>query len=361
MKRYTLLFWLFLVSLPASAEKPKKLSLVTTEQVISKPLQEVLPLSGTTEALRESGLSPRIDGLVAKLHVQEGDWITAGQPLLELDSAIAKTQVASAQARLEEAQTRYKEAQRQRKEFQTLRKQLHATSNTVESAIADENAAKATVAAQRADLQRLQVLFSRHTLKAPFSGLIAEKHTEVGQWVKADSPVLKLVALDTIRVRASLPQRYYQHLAQNAGIRISFDALPEKSYRGKLSSLMSVGNQSTRSFPLFINIDNPKRTIAPGMSAQVFVELRSNTAKALLVPRDAVVLRADGSRLVWRVIEGKEGQHTVQAVKVLLGRAEQELLEVLDSSLQEGDRIVMLGNESLRPGQGIRINQANKE
>lgn len=361
MKRYSILFWLLLGSLPASAEKPKDASLVTTANVISKPLQEVLSLSGTTEALRESGLSPRIDGLVAKLHVQEGDWITAGQPLLELDSAIAKTQVASAQARLDEAQARYKEAQRQRKEFQTLRQRQHVTANTVESAIADENAAKATVAAQRAELARLKELLSRHTLKAPFPGLIAEKHTEMGQWVKADSPVLKLVALDTIRVRAPLPQRYYQHLAQDAPIRITFDALPEKSYTGKLSSLVSVGNQSTRSFPVFINIDNADHTIAPGMSAEVFVELSANTAKALLVPRDAVVMRADGSRLVWRVIEDNEGQHTVQAVNVLPGRAQEALLEVLDSSLQDGDRIVMLGNENLRPGQGIRINQASKE
>lgn len=362
MKHYITLILLLLSAHSLNAESPKKdTSLVTSTEVIAKTMQQVLPLSGTTEALRESGLSPRIDGLVSKLHVNEGSWVEAGQPLLELDDAIAKTQVASAQARLDEAQARYKDAKRQREEFQSLRSRQHVAANTLESAVATENATKAGVAAQRAELQRLQELLSRHTLKAPFAGLVSRKQTEIGQWVKADSPVVTLAALDTIRVRASLPQRYYQQVAKDSKIRIIFDALAEKSFSGKLSALVSVGDQTTRSFPVLIDIENAKHTIAPGMSAQVFVELSGNNAKALLVPRDAIVLRADGSRLVWRVKEDKEGQLKVEAVNVLVGRAQQERVEVLQSSLQEGDRIVMLGNENLRPGQLIRISQIEKD
>lgn len=360
MKRLMSAWFLLLLVQPLWVAAEEELNPVTVAEVIVQPLQEELPLSGTTEALRDSELSPRIDGLVLDVFVNEGDWVEAGQKILELDHALADMQAASAQARVDEAQARYADATRQRKEFQSLRSREHVAANSLESAIAEENAARAALAAQQAELKRLQELASRHTLSAPFAGMVAEKHAETGQWVKADSAVIKLVALDTIRVRAPLPQRYYQQLARDSSARITFDALPGKSFSGKLAGLVSVGDQGTRSFPVFIDIENPQHTIAPGMSAEVFVELGGNDSDAILIPRDAVVLRADGSRIVWRVTE-VEGRLQADQVKVTTGRAQGKLLEVLESSLQPGDRIVMLGNENLRPGQFVRLAQDGEE
>ena len=358
VKNITLILFLGVQSIQAAP--PEKSSPVTIVEVVSQFLREEVPLSGTAEALRESGISSRVDGIVETVFVSEGDWVEADQKILSLDRAIAEIEVASAQARVHEAIARHKDARRRMKEYQSLIDRQHVATTSLASAVADEEAAKAAVARQQAELNRFRELLSRHTLSAPFTGVLAEKYVDAGQWVKADSAVIKLVAMDTIRIRAPLPQRYYRRLAKNSKARIVFDALPGETFNGKLSALVAVGNQSTRSFPIFINIDNRQHKIAPGMSARIYVELSNSNSLALLVPRDAIVVKADGNRIVWRIAkeeEGEEGQYKVESVKLLTGRAQGERIEVLESALKAGDRIVLLGNENLRPGQIVRLSQ----
>jgi len=344
---------LMLVMAASVAASPDKPSPVTVIEVVADTLREEIPLAGTVEALRESTLSSRVAGVVQKVHVSEGDWVEAGQNILSLDPAIAALEVASARARVDEAIARHKDAVRRKAEYQALIARNAVASTSLASAVSDEQAALAAVSRQRADLKRFEELLSRHTLVAPFPGIVAEKHVEAGQWVKVDSPVVKLVALDRVRIRAALPQRHYRRIDTARPVRVVFDALPGEVFSGRPSALVGVGRQATRSFPLLIELDNEQHRIAPGMSARIFVELSGTQTPTLLLPRDAIVLRADGSRIVWK-LNGSDGEHKVAPVPVLAGRSRDGLVEVLDSSLAAGDRIVLLGNENLRPGQTVQ-------
>jgi multidrug efflux pump subunit AcrA (membrane-fusion protein) len=116
---------------------------------------------------------------------------------------------------------------------------------------------------------------------------------------------------------------------------------------------VALGNEASRSFPLLIDLPNPDHLLAPGMSARIRVDVGDADVQALMVPRDAVVARSDGSRQVWRVGE-EDGVLRVFPVRVEIGRAQGELLELLGGELKAGDRIVLLGNESLQPGQVVR-------
>lgn len=331
---------------------------VKVAKVVEAFVNQTIPLAGSADPLRESEISPRVAGVVDEILVNEGDWVEAGEKILSLDSVIAEIEVASATAKVDEAIARHKDATRQVKEFQSLIDQKAVATTSLESAIADEEATMAAVARQRAELMRHEELLSRHTLTAPFSGVVADKHVEAGQWVDADSAVVKLVALDRIRIRASLPQRYYRQVDLAAAARIIFDALPDKVFSGRPSSLVAVGKQSTRSFPVLFDLDNPDHLIAPGMSARIFIELAGSQTKALLVPRDAVVLKADNSRIVWRVTEA-DGDSKVKPVKLLTGRVQGDMVEVLDSTLVAGDTIVLLGNENLRPDQAVKLTKTD--
>lgn len=349
---------MLLVSLsPAVAAPPDKPSPVTTTVVVMQTLREEIPLVGTAEALRESALSSRVAGVVQRVHVSEGDWVEAGQEILSLDPAIAELEVVSARARVDEAVARHREAVRRKAEFQSLSNRNAVASTSLDSAVADEQAARATVSRQRAELKRFEELLSRHRLVAPFSGTVARKNVEAGQWVKVDSEVVKLVALGRVRVRAALSQRYYRLVDPDTMARVVFDALPGESFSGQVSALVAAGNQATRSFPVLIELDNAQRRIALGMSARIFIELAGSSAPTLLVPRDAIVLKADGSRIVWKVNEAS-GKFQVAPIRVLAGRSREGLVEVLDSTLGAGDRIVLLGNENLRPGQAVRLQTA---
>jgi membrane fusion protein (multidrug efflux system) len=116
-----------------------------------------------------------------------------------------------------------------------------------------------------------------------------------------------------------------------------------------------LGNQNSRSFPLLIDIPNPKRHLAPGMSAKIWIELNEQH-RVLMLPRDAIITKSDGSQLVWQVKE-KEGMLKAFPLTIETGRYQGGWVEILSSKIQPGERIVLLGNENLRPNQAVKAQQ----
>jgi RND family efflux transporter MFP subunit len=187
--------------------------------------------------------------------------------------------------------------------------------------------------------------------------MITRKGVDPGQWAKPDSDLVELVAVDTIRVRAPLPQRYYTRVAVGAPARVQFEAMPERVFDGTVFAKVAAGDAATRSFPLLIDIPNPEHLLAPGMSARVDVELYNGETEALVVPRDAVITRVGGERMVWRV-DGSQDPPVAERVVIRTGRAYRDHLEVLGEALAPGDRVVLLGNENLRPGTALKVLEA---
>ena len=322
-------------------------------EVTSEPMNEQVSLSGTSVPWRRVMLSPRVEGLVTEVLVDEGSWVKPGDSILALDARLAEIDIRAAQARVEEAQARHRDAIRIRDELLRLKKGRHASETSIESAIAEVAIRAAALSREQAELERARELRERHGVNAPFAGMVVGKHAEVGQWVQRDDAVVELVSVDTLRIRAPLPQRHFTRVEAGASAIVRFDALPERVFEGKVFARVALGNESSRSFPLLIDIPNPDRLLAPGMSARVLVEVGGGVSEALTVPRDAVVARADGSRRLWRVRED-DGALTAHPMMVETGRARGDRLELVSGDLKAGDRIVLLGNENLRPGQQVR-------
>lgn len=341
---------LFAVTEANAADEPP--SPVTLVKVTRETLREQIPLSGTSIPRRRVMLSPRVEGLVAKVLVDEGSWVETGDPILELDARLADIEIQAVEAKVAEAEARYRDAVRVRDELLKLKKGRHASETSIDSAIAQVEISAASVDRERTALIRAKELRERHWVYAPFAGMVVGKQVETGQWVQRDDAVVELVAMDAVRIRAPLHQRFYSRVATGAKARVRFDALPKREFEGTLFARVASGNESSRSFPLLVDIPNPDHLLAPGMSARVFVELADGAAEALTIPRDAVVARADGSRQVWQVRE-VEGILKAYPIAVETGRAQGERLELISGDLEDGQRIVLLGNENLRSGQAV--------
>jgi RND family efflux transporter MFP subunit len=331
---------------------PAELAPVTLAEVQREHLGEQAVLSGTTVARRRAALSPKVDGLVTALFVDEGDLVQQGDPILTLDDRLEAHVVEAAAARVQEAEANYGDAVRIRDELLRLKEGRHASETDIRSAIARVDMTAAALAAQRAALAQAEEVKRRHRLSAPFAGMIVARNTEVGEWAKRDEAVVELVALDVLRIRATLPQADFARVSRGATAEVRFDALPEARFRGEVFARVASGDARSRTFPVLIDIPNPKGLLAPGMSARVRVDLAGGEEQVLTVPRDAVVAKPDGSREVWRVQE-EDGILKAYPVPVETGRAGGNRLEVVAGDLAAGDRVVMLGNEQLRPGQSV--------
>ena len=343
---------LLLLALAAVA-KDDPASPVVLDQVERQRLRAETLLTGTSIPLHRAQLSPRVEGLVTELSVDEGSVVAPGDPILTLDARLAQLEVEAAEARVAEAEARQRDVTRIRDELLRLQQGRHASKTDMESAIAQVEIANAVLSGARAELERARELVQRHRLAAPFAGMVVAKLVEVGEWVQRDEAAVELVQLDRIRVRATLPQRDYTRVRTGSRARLRFDALPQQVFDGEVVARVASGDERTRSFPVLIDLPNPDRLLAPGMSARISVELNDSTVDAVTVPRDAVIAKSDGSRQVWRVDADEDGVPRAQPVRVETGRAVGDRLELLSGALDAGDRVVLLGNENLKPGQAV--------
>lgn len=345
------LLMLFMATVGAE-ERPTPVSVVTAK---TGELREEVPLTGTVASIRTVRISPKEAGYIESLRVDESNIVRKGDVILELDRQLAELEVARVQAQLNEARARQRELVRQRDEAAELVKKKHIASTAFEAAAAEVEINKAVIQRLETELQRQQVVSERHTVYAPFDGVIAEKLVEVGQWVNSNTPLFSLIELNPLRIEVSVPQFYFNRLNVNTPVSIRYDAIPDQVFTASVTAKIPVSDQIARTFPVFIKIDNTNQVVAPGMSARVTFKLTGEeTVKSLLLPRDAVVQKPDGTKTVW-IVADKDGAIQAQPVKVITGKNVRANVEIKSEQIAIGDRIVVKGNELLQPGQAVNV------
>ncbi len=323
--------------------------------VAAGQLHAEIPLSGSVVSRRVSLLSSKVDGSVAEMLVEAGDEVSAGAPLVRLDRVMAEIELSSAQSRADEARARLKEAGRQRDETQRLVNSKHIAKSALEEARAAVEINTAAVQRLRAEVRGYQETLSRHEVTAPFDGVVSRKLVEVGQWVETSTALLELVAIRRLRVDVQVPQHYFAQIGPGTPVTMRLDSLPGRVFDAAVTRKIPVGHTSARTFPVHIELANDERLIAPGMSARVRLRL-NQAAESLLLPRDAVIKGPDGSESVW-VLAEEDGVETANRIDVKTGLAARDLVEVTAEALAVGDRVVVRGNEILRPGQPVRVTE----
>ncbi len=324
---------------------------VRVEPVILAPIVEQLPLSGSILSPRSSDVAPQESGVVEHMAVDAGDLVEQGDVLLQLDKQLTLLELQRLLAMQEETQLGYDEARRLADEARRLIKDRNISKTEFDSRLSTEAASESQLRQLDLQIQMQRVRVDHHTLRAPFTGVIGFKHTEVGQWLDEGSAAYQLVQLDPVRVQARIPERYFAEVKPGTGVTVSLDAYPGELIKAAVDNVVAVTDINTRSFIARMDIPNPEHSLAPGMSAHLVFLLGGAASRPVLqVPADAIVRRSDGSAAVWVVRD-----NTAQAITVSVGRREHSQVEVHAESLREGDLTVTLGNESLQHGQSVTV------
>ena len=326
---------------------------VSIAQVERAPVHDDIPLSGTVVERRFVRMSPRVAGYIRRVLVDAGDEVEAGDVIVELDDKLAAIELETVKLALEEEKIRYDESVRLRDEAMQLVSKNHIAGSEVASAQAQVAIYGSGVERLTNQLRRERELLNQHTVTAPFAGVVAAKLVEIGQWVETSTALVELSEIAHLRVEASVPQAYFTAVKVGTPVKLQIDALPEQELNAVVSTVIPVGSSVARTFPIRIDINNKKRLLAPGMSAQV--RLFVNRAQfALLLPQDAVVRGSNGSETVWRV-DSNDGVNAAVKLTVSTGRSMLNLVEVISNDLREGDKVIVHGNERLVDGQTVDI------
>ncbi len=349
--------WLFVATLlPTGVTgQPSAPMKVRTSAVVEGPIAETLPITGSVTSPNYTALASRVDGVVAAVLRDAGARVELDEPLLEIDRSLAELELKRLQASLAEARHLHTDSVRRAEEAGELVERNLVSRTEYESLLAQAAARKAGLVELESRIATQTEQLRRHTVRAPFAGVVAERMTNVGQWVRADTPVLRLVQMNPLQVDVRVPERFLGLLDHEAPVRVALEAQPEHWLESMLAVAVPVADTETRTFLARVVLPNPDWRIAPGMSARVQIALNRGTSHPVLqVPADAIVRRPGGDAVVWVVRDGAEGA-VAESVGVVLGRRNGTMIEIDGDGLAAGQLVVTLGNESLRPGQSISV------
>lgn len=315
---------------------------------------EELPLTGTLTSPRTARLSPEVAGRVAAIQVDAGDRVDSGETLLALDDELARLELDQAQAALREAEAELADARRRLREARDLIERQSIPQTEVETREAQVQRMIAVVARRKAERAYRKAQVERHTLEAPFAGVIARRLTDLGEWVEPGTAVLDLVAVDRLRLDLQVPQAYFGRVGRGTPVAVRLDALPDRTLEASIGEIVPVSDPSARTFLARVRLDNAAGSMTPGMSARA--TLRIDTGRtSVVVPRDALIRYPDGRVTVW-VARHNSDTHTVSEQRVQTGLTFAGQVEIV-AGLEAGTPVVVRGNENLREGQQVRVRE----
>jgi RND family efflux transporter MFP subunit len=343
--------FLMLFSVVAAAQAP-----VQVETVSDRPIVRQINVTGTVTSPRTAVLSTAVAGIVAELTIDEGHRVETGEALLRLDAELAQLALERALAEVRQRESAVADARRRFDEAEEVGTQRGIARTQIESLRAEVSSDEAALVASKAAAREQQAIVERHTLKAPFAGVISERHTELGEWVNPGDRLLELVATDNLRFDFRVGQDSFVALSPDTPVEITLDALPDQSVSGHIETIVPVKDPSARTFLVRILADNTEADgplgITPGMSARGKLNIdvgRSGVA----VSRDALLRFPDGRVTAW-VVDTGSGLPVVRERVVSTGFEFDGVVEIV-KGLSDGDVVVVRGNETLQEGQTVSI------
>jgi HlyD family secretion protein len=361
-------------------------------KVKAAPVEETtihreLDVVGTLAAEQEVTVAAQAEGTVSRLLVDLGDPVHAGQTLIELDREKSEYTVDEQKATLARVLARYgasdpahlppieqtPDVQKAKAEMVQAQQsfdraeELHRRQLLPRQALDDAQAMLASKqAAYQSALQsardlRAQIDGSVATtklserqlrdtsIKAPFDGYVQKRLVSLGEFVKAQAPVISIVRVDPLKVTAELPEKMAPWVSVGQEIQLSVDAYPDRQFTGRVSRVSPAVNPATRAFPFEALVANHDTAapLKPGTFARVHIG-SSKIDHALTIPYSAIQYRygvnrafvIDGDRVVSR--ELKVGERSGDRIEVLEGLKAGESVAVGDiDRLNDGVRVAV--------------------
>ena len=185
---------------PATAAESQRGAPVQVDIARQQPIFKQIQLTGTVTSPLVSSLSAATSGLVKTVHAEEGTHVAKGDVLLTLDAELVEQQLQAAEASVAQARNANADAQRRLKEARKLAPKQSISESAVRDLEAELAQDSAALEQAQAEAGYQRALLKRHTLKAPFAGVISSKLTEQGEWVQPGESVFTLVATQNLRI-----------------------------------------------------------------------------------------------------------------------------------------------------------------
>jgi membrane fusion protein (multidrug efflux system) len=329
---------------------------INSYQVTQEKVTGIDTYPGTVVPLHHVELRPQVNGYITQIFVQDGQKISKGQKLYEIDRTKYQATYNQAQAALESAKANLQKVQKDVERYQNLDKQNAIARQRVDYALTDLRTAQAGLASAEASLSGAATDLRYSLITSPLTGVIGISQVKVGSQVSSGQPLLNTVstddpiAVDFVISQEEIPRftvLRQQNIPVDSLFTLQFANGSVYTYPGKIIAIDRAVDPQTGSIAIRLQFPNPSRRLIAGMSAVVRV-LNKDIGEQVVIPFKAVTEQL-GEYYAF-VIEGD----SVNQRKLELGTQIGDRI-VVRNGLQSGETIVLQGIQRLRQGSKVSL------
>jgi len=297
-----------------------------------------LEVQGKIDGDENIAVSPKMVGVVTDIYVKEGQTVTKGQILAQLDDAVLKQSITTLDSSLTFATNLYNKQKRLWDQKIGSEVQYLSAKNTKESI---EN-----------NIKSLKEQMDMNKIVAPIAGTIEDIPIKVGQSVTPGiTTAFRVVNLSKVKVVADIAEAYSAKLKTGNQVKINFPDL-DKEISSKISFSSKYINSINRTFSIEINLDNNSEEYRANMIA--VIKINDYHADSTIIVPINVIQKISGESYVY--IAEKKGidKYSAKKVKVKIGQTYNGYSEVLDG-LKKGDKLITVGYQNIEEGQLLKF------
>ncbi len=303
---------------------------VTVQTVSMREVPQEGTYTTTVQAFVKNNIAPQTAGRINKILVDVGDWVKKGQVVAEID----KTQLAQVEIQLKNNEIEY-----------------NRLKGLYEVGAVSKSDFDAIEMAYNLSKTQYKNLLENSVLLSPIDGIITARNYDAGDMYAMSSPIYTVEQIKPVKLLIGISESDYSKVKKGDSVAIAADALPGKTFYGKINKIYPTVDPSTRTFTVEVLVDNNYSTLRPGMFARATVRFGVNNS--VVIPDIAVVKQqGSGERFVY--ILNEDG--TVSYRRVVLGRRMGSEYEVLEG-ISDGAKIVTGGQIRLKDGIKVTVNE----
>jgi RND family efflux transporter MFP subunit len=327
---------------------PEAIAVVAVDTIESGPA-----VQGTIAPEREAKLRAQVGGNVLAVLVEQGQAVSAGAVLAQVDDRTFKDAFLAAKAQLTSAQNAADQASRELARAQRLLKEGAVAERDAENATRANLAAQAQLDDAKARLASAEENLNRTKVTAPFAGVVAERTVSAGDVVQPGGQLFTVIDPSSMRLEAAVPAEQLGLVKLGAPVRFSVTGYAGQRFTGRITRVNPTADPVTRQVRVYATIPNEARRGSAPLVGGLFAEGRIASASraGLVVPAAAV----DQRGLAPTVVRLKAGK--VESVSVQLGLHDKaaETYEVT-SGLAAGDTLLVGAAQGISAGTAVKVN-----
>lgn len=336
---------LIAISATATALAQPPPQIVQVARVQMAEIAPTMAVPGTVYSRSEAQITAGVDGLLMFV-AEPGTAVKAGDPVAVIDQSMLTLRREEQDALLARAQIQVRQLESEWRRQNELRATNVVSEFQLEQTAANRDLARADARIIDVRIRQISEQIARATTRAPFNGLVVERTRREGEEVSRGTPLARMTDTENMEVRAFVPLKQLSRTRVGDALDVFNDNV---RLRATIRALIPTGDVRSQTFEVRIDVPSESLTdVAVGQLVSVAIPIRAR-ASSLAVPRDALVLRSDGS-YVYRI----NADNTAERVSVELGDSSGDLIAVV-GTLREGDNVAIRGGETLADGAAVRI------